>query len=65
MVNMQLVRRLYFYFSAQAQVRSMMFTSFYNWVIWIVMLICCINGFGRAFEGKNGEYIRSKKTPNK
>ncbi|MBP3209255.1 MAG: hypothetical protein J6M64_04985 [Oscillospiraceae bacterium] len=62
---MQNVRRLCFYFSAQAQVRSMMFTSFYNWVILIVMLICCINGFVRAFEGKNGEYIRSKKNPNK
>ena len=44
---------------------SMMFTSFYNWAIWVVMLVCCITGIGRAFEGKNGEYIRSKHNPNK
>ena len=44
---------------------SMMFTSFYNWAIWIVMLVCCITGIGRAFEGKNGEYIRAEKNPNK
>ena len=44
---------------------DMMLTSFYNWAIWIVMLVCCIAGFGRAFEGKNGEYIPAKKNPNK
>lgn len=42
---------------------DMIFTTFYSWAIWGVMLICCITGIGRAFEGKNGEYIASKKKP--
>ena len=29
------------------------------------MLISCITGKGRAFEGRNGEYIEAKKNPNK
>ena len=29
------------------------------------MLVCCLTGIGRAFEGKNGEYILAKKNPNK
>ena len=44
---------------------DMMLTAFYNWAIWIVMLVCCLTGIGRAFEGKNGEYILAKKNPNK
>lgn len=44
---------------------DMMFTTFYSLVIWVVMLVCCITGIGRAFEGKNGEYIISKKKPKK
>ena len=40
-----------------------MFTAFYSWTIWIIMLICCITGIGRAFEGENGEMITSKKRP--
>ena len=37
-----------------------MFTTFYSWAIWIVMLIACLTGWGRAFEGENGEYIPAK-----
>lgn len=39
---------------------DMMFTTFYSWAIWIVMLIACLTGWGRAFEGENGEYIPAK-----
>lgn len=39
---------------------DMMFTTFYSWAIWIVMFIACVSGWGRAFEGKNGEYIKAK-----
>lgn len=39
---------------------DMMFTTFYSWAIWIVMLIVCLTGWGRAFEGENGEYIPAK-----
>ena len=39
---------------------DMMFTTFYSWVIWAVMLIVCITGWGRSFEGKNGEYVLAK-----
>ena len=39
---------------------DMMFTTFYSWAIWIVMLIVCVTGWGRAFEGKNGEYVPEK-----
>ena len=44
---------------------DMMFTAFYSWIIWIMMLVCCITGIGRAFEGKNGELVKAKKNPNK
>lgn len=36
---------------------DMMFTAFYSWAIWIVMLISCLFGFGRKFEGKDGEPV--------
>ena len=39
---------------------DMMFTTFYSWVIWIVMLVVCLTGWGRAFEGENGEYVSAK-----
>lgn len=44
---------------------DMMFTVFYSWIIWIMMLVCCITGIGRTFEGKNGELVKAKKNPNK
>ena len=44
---------------------DMMFTAFYCWAIWFVMLFCCVTGTGRAFEGKNGEYVLAKKDPEK
>lgn len=43
---------------------DMITTTFYSWAIWTVMLVSCITGKGRAFEGKNGELIRAKKNPN-
>lgn len=39
---------------------DMLFTAFYCWAIWFVMLIVCLTGWGRAFEGKNGEYVEAK-----
>lgn len=39
---------------------DMMFTAFYSWAVWGVMLITCISGWDRSFEGENGEYIRKK-----
>nr|WP_094607959.1 Na+/H+ antiporter NhaC family protein [Sporomusa acidovorans]OZC14677.1 malate-2H(+)/Na(+)-lactate antiporter [Sporomusa acidovorans DSM 3132] len=39
---------------------DMMFTAFYSWAIWVVMLITCITGWDRSFEGKSGEYIHKK-----
>lgn len=39
---------------------DMMFTAFYSMAIWVVMLISCIIGWGRAFEGDNGEYVKEK-----
>ena len=36
---------------------DMMFTAFYSWAIWGVMLVSCLFGFGRRFEGKNGEEV--------
>lgn len=39
---------------------DMLFTSFYNWAIWFVMLFTCITGWGRTFEGKDGERVKNK-----
>lgn len=39
---------------------DMMFTAFYPWAIWFVAMICCITGWGRTFEGKNGEPVKNK-----
>ena len=36
---------------------DMMFTAFYSWAIWGVMLVSCLTGWGRRFEGKNGEEL--------
>ena len=43
--------------------KDMLFTSFYNWAIWIIMLISCITGIGRCFEGKDRSVIAAKKNP--
>lgn len=40
---------------------DMMFTAFYSWAIWVVMLVTCITGWDRTFEGKDGEAVREKK----
>lgn len=40
---------------------DMMFTAFYSWAIWVVMLVTCITGWDRSFEGKDGEMVREKK----
>lgn len=39
---------------------DMLFTAFYCMSIWVVMLIACLTGWGRAFEGENGEYVTEK-----
>lgn len=33
------------------------FAAFHPWFLWLVMLFAVITGYGRAFEGKNGEEI--------
>ena len=30
-------------------------TTFYPVVIWVVMLVAVVTGWGRSFEGRNGE----------
>ncbi len=42
---------------------DMLFTAFYSWAIWLVMLVACITGFGRSFEGKNGEEVAQPLEP--
>lgn len=37
-----------------------MFTAFYCWAIWFIMLFSCLTGWGRAFEGEDGSYIKAK-----
>lgn len=39
---------------------DMFFTAFYPWAIWVVSLFACITGWGRLFEGKNGEPEKTK-----
>lgn len=34
---------------------DMMFTVFYSWSIWVVMLVACLIGWGRTYEGADGE----------
>ena len=34
-----------------------LFTTFYPAVIWLVMLMAVLTGWGRSFEGRNGERI--------
>jgi len=46
---------------------SLFFSVFYGWMIWIVMLIASVSGWGREFEGKDGERVVStngNKVPN-
>ena len=38
-------------------------TAFYCWAIWGVMMVCCIIGRGRAFEGEDGAYVPAKANP--
>ena len=38
----------------------MFFTAFYPWAIWVVTLVACITGWGRLFEGKNGEPVKTQ-----
>lgn len=42
---------------------DMFFTAFYPWAIWVVTLVACVTGWGRLFEGKDGEPTKTK--PNK
>ena len=39
---------------------SFFFAVFYSLFLWFVMLIACLTGFGRAYEGPNGEHISEK-----
>lgn len=38
---------------------DMFFTAFYPWAIWVVTLVACITGWGRLFEDKNGEPVKT------
>lgn len=38
---------------------DMFFTAFYPWAIWVITLVACITGWGRLFEGKNGEPVKT------
>ena len=38
---------------------DMFFTAFYPWAIWVITLVACISGWGRLFEGKNGEPVKT------
>lgn len=38
---------------------DMFFTAFYPWAIWDITLVACITGWGRLFEGKNGEPVKT------
>ncbi|MEG1686881.1 MAG: Na+/H+ antiporter NhaC family protein [Angelakisella sp.] len=40
---------------------DMMFTAFYCWAIWFVMLFSCATGWGHALEGKDGEMVLGNK----
>lgn len=48
-------------FLPQLAPTDMFFTAFYPWVIWVVTLVVCFTGWGRLFEGKNGESVREEK----
>ncbi len=39
---------------------SFFFAPFYPWLIWIVMLVAIITGYGREFEGANGKRVKSR-----
>lgn len=47
-------------FLPQLSPTDMLFTAFYPWAIWFVTLVACLTGYGRIFEGKNGEPIKAK-----
>jgi uncharacterized membrane protein len=44
-----------------APVSDTIFTAFYSWAVWVVMLVTCITGWDRTFEGKDGKIVREKK----
>lgn len=39
---------------------DMMFTAFYCWVIWGISLLSCVLGWGRSFEGAEGEMLQEE-----
>ncbi|WZL71869.1 Na+/H+ antiporter NhaC family protein [Clostridiaceae bacterium 35-E11] len=39
---------------------DMMFTAFYSWAVWVVMLVSCLTGWNRTFEGPNGEMVKDR-----
>lgn len=39
---------------------DMIFTVFYSWSIWAVMLVACLIGWGRTFEGLDGKMVKEK-----
>ena len=42
-------------FLPDLQPTDMIFTAFYSWAIWFVSLAACVMGWGREFEGPDGE----------
>jgi len=44
-------------FLPDLQPTDMFFTAFYCWAVWFVSLVACITGWGREFEGSNGESV--------
>ncbi len=38
---------------------SMFFAVFYSWILWFVMLISIVVGYGREFEGRGGRRIKA------
>lgn len=38
---------------------AFLFTTFYPFVIWVVMFVAILTGWGRIYEGKNGEPVKS------
>lgn len=39
---------------------DMLFTVYYSWAIWGVMLISCLFGIGRTLEGPSGEMVKDE-----
>lgn len=45
-------------FLPKLQATDMFFTAFYSWAIWVVMLVASLTGWGREFEGPDGEPVK-------